>query len=1373
MSSTDPVTGTSPSPPRPRGWRRRLLQTFAWSIAALASLLLLASLILHWGILNHIERWRGQIEHGASQALGVVVRIGHIEVRPQRWLPSVELRDVVLLDARGNQALRLPRASASLAASSLLAFELRFDQLVLDGIDLEVRRDAAGRIKVAGIDVGGEGAGAKPGGFSAWFFDQHEVVVRGGSLSFVDETRDAPALALGNVDLAYRHGLRDHTLRLEATPPARWGERFSAEARFTRPLLAASGDWSRWSGTASVELPRADLRELPRHLDLPFELIEGEGGVRAALRIEEGAPRELTLDLALRAVSLRLARDLQPLSLEQVEGRLSAERDDAGVRLAAEHFGFVTREGLRWPRSNAQLAWQQRQHAATAQAVTGGTFSAGQLDLALLSAIAGRLPLGDAMHRLLASFDAAGKVSGLAAEWSGPLDAPASYRVEAKVAGLSLAARPTKTSGAIGRPGIARADVDFKLTESGGDARITLAKGAIDLPGVFEEALLPLERLSARVSWSVVGAKRAGAPPRIEVQARDVSVANADLQASFNAVWRTGAGSGVARGGRFPGWLDLNGTITKGQATRVARYLPLALPEGVRRYVERAVQAGTIGTASVSVKGDLWDFPFHAAQPGEFRIVAQVDDAVFAYVPSTPASPKEAAFRSPWPPLTQVGVQLTFDRAAMRVHNGRARIAGIELARVHGGIDNLVQQPLLALDGNGSGKLADALAFVNRTPVGTWTGHALDPIRAAGNGELRLQLGIALADLDRSTVSGSVTLAGNDVRVRPGTPLLAAARGRIDFSQRGFSIVGASAQVAGGQAQFEGGLGADGSLRFAGQGTASAEGLRQSAELGFLSRIAASLSGQTQYRMTLGFVDGVPEVMVSSNLVGIAAELPAPLGKAAGASLPLRYETRVLPRAGKQGVHDRLRFELGSLVQAEYLRDVSGDAARVLSGGIGINAPAPQPASGVAANVSLDALNFDAWSALGEKHAEHGEPAETSDADAGPGYVPARIALRTNALQVGGRRLTRVVAGVSHDAHGWRANVACDQLDGHIDYRAPRLTRRGSAGRVYARLVRLALPKGDDEGVENLLEAQPARVPALDIVIDDFELRGKRLGRVEIEATNRASVEAGEPGREWRLSRLALTTPEATLAATGQWAMADAGGQRRASMDFTLDLADSGAFLARLGFGESIRGGKGRLAGKVAWIGSPLSPDVASMDGALNLALDQGQFLKAEPGVARILGVLSLQSLPRRLALDFRDVFADGFAFDNVTGDVKIAGGVASTNNLRMRGVQAAVLMEGQADIRRETQNLRVLVVPRINAGTASLAYAVINPVVGLGTFLAQLVLREPLMLAGTREFQVSGSWSDPNVERVQRKLGAPLPDLDAQAPAAPTPTQR
>ena len=161
--------------------------------------------------------------------------------------------------------------------------------------------------------------------------------------------------------------------------------------------------------------------------------------------------------------------------------------------------------------------------------------------------------------------------------------------------------------------------------------------------------------------------------------------------------------------------------------------------------------------------------------------------------------------------------------------------------------------------------------------------------------------------------------------------------------------------------------------------------------------------------------------------------------------------------------------------------------------------------------------------------------------------------------------------------------------------------------------------------------------------------------------------------------------------------------RRRTVLNFKLDINDSGELLSRLGMPGVVRKGNGKVEGQVAWAGSPITVDYPSMSGKFNVNVETGQFLKAEPGIAKLLGVLSLQALPRRLTLDFRDVFSEGFSFDFVRGDMLIDQGVASTNNLQMKGVNAAVLMEGRADLARETQDLKVVVVPDINVSDQEL----------------------------------------------------------------------
>jgi uncharacterized protein YhdP len=386
--------------------------------------------------------------------------------------------------------------------------------------------------------------------------------------------------------------------------------------------------------------------------------------------------------------------------------------------------------------------------------------------------------------------------------------------------------------------------------------------------------------------------------------------------------------------------------------------------------------------------------------------------------------------------------------------------------------------------------------------------------------------------------------------------------------------------------------------------------------------------------------------------------LPAPLAKAAATPLSLRVRTgpedgSAVPADSAATVRETLQVDLGGALQAHFLREVSGDAARVVRGAIRVaEARAsgdraveptpldpievlPLPSTGVAANVNLKRLDVEAWQAALARlqgdgaragagaatgaAAGTGAPPLVFDAAGGAGYIPDAIALRVGDLVVGSRRLANVTAGLSQQAELWRANVGADELEGYLEYRPARRGATGAgAGRVFARLARLSLPKGEVERVESLLDSQPATIPALDIVADDFELRGRRLGRLEIEATNRAASNR-DGTREWQLAKLNLTMPEAQLAATGTWGDAGASGAgapRRAAMNFSWRSATAAPCSSGSAWAASFAAARARSRRR-RWPGSPFSPDYAKMTGQVKVAIESGQFLKAGPGRAR------------------------------------------------------------------------------------------------------------------------------------------------------------
>ena len=1479
------------SPPAPSWLLKAVGFVARWSLGLTLSAWVLFAVIwglLHWVIVPRIGELRPRLEAHASRVLGVPVTIGTITATSTGLVPSFELTDVKLFDTLGREALRLPRVLAALSPRSVVG--LKFEQLYFDQPALDIRRSPGGKITVAGLDF--SSAGSSDGQAADWLFSQPEFVIRNGTVQWTDELRGVPPLSLSQVDLVMRNRFHNHAIRLDATPVPELGSRFNAMGVFKQPLLSLrNGQWRDWTGQLYAAFERVDVAQLRRHADFGANVAKGTGAVRVWVDVNRAEVTGATADIALKDVNTTLGARLPPLELTSVVGRLEGRYSPGGFEFQSKDLQFQTRGGPLWPGGNFRVmqaggdagnagnAGNAGQASQAGKAPARGEFVADKLDLAVLSQIADRLPLGAQVHKALSQWRTKGLVENIRANWQGPLDAPSKYEAKGRVVQLSVTPREsgalgaiagnsggggsaggsrvsgaTPSAGAARLPGFRGATVDFDLNQLGGKATLAMINGAVELPSFFDDPLIPLAQLSGDLLWQIDG-------DRLALQSSNLRFGNADAQGDAKLKWQTSVAD-VAKGrSRFPGVLDLEGTMSRMQGPRVYRYLPKVMLPQVRDYVRDALVRGIGTNVKFKVKGDLHDLPFANASQGDFQISATMADVTFAYVPRSLAAPNTL----PWPELTGLSGEFLLDRLSLQVKGVTGRVAapagsssattsavasatasgsstganldssagaGLQITAADGEIPDLLHGATLMVNAEGRGALTSLLEIVNGSPISRMTSQSLALASGSGSADLRLKLKLPIGALEKSSVQGSVTLAGNDIQISPGTPRLERARGVLAFSETGFGFANAQARIYGGDVALAGGtvgfggvssspgnassvpsaaVGAPGpppspplasrdapEIVIRAEGSTSAQALRQSSELGFVSRLALQATGNAAYSAVLGFRRGVSELAVSSNLVGMALNLPAPFGKTAEAALPLRMENAPLRDVPAGRMQDVLQIDLGRLASIVYVRDVAGSEARVLRGSIAVglasDESAPLPTEGVIANVNIANADLDAWSKVLTQAA--GTPLMTdetaatrttqpTESGAAPGgrasasaaltYLPNTLAVRAAELTVGGRKLTNVVVGGSRDGLTWRANLDARELNGYLEYRQPSGT---GAGRVYARLARLTLAQASAKDVESLLDEQPVTIPALDIVVEDLELRGKHLGRVEIEAVNRGAAAVARDGgvREWRLNKFNVIAPESVFTATGNWASVNAQNQtaavapaglgsatakagpdrRRTVMNFKLDVQDAGELLARYGMKDVVRRGKGKLEGQVAWIGSPLGVDYPTMGGAFTVNMDSGQFLKADPGLAKLLGVLSLQSLPRRLSLDFRDVFTEGFSFDFVRGDVRIDSGLASTNNLQMKGVNAAVLMEGRADIARETQDLRVIVVPEINAGTASLIATVINPAVGLGTFLAQMVLRRPLMEASTQEFHIDGSWVDPQITKVARKFGTP-----------------
>jgi uncharacterized protein YhdP len=520
--------------------------------------------------------------------------------------------------------------------------------------------------------------------------------------------------------------------------------------------------------------------------------------------------------------------------------------------------------------------------------------------------------------------------------------------------------------------------------------------------------------------------------------------------------------------------------------------------------------------------------------------------------------------------------------------------------------------------------------------------------------------------------------------------------------------------------------------------------LARSIELPLVERVR----GQMPFRYTLSSSRqrGSSSVFESS-LVGVAVDLPLPFGKPAGDSAPLRIERGPAAEPAAAGPRrEVVTVTIGDLVKARAeLRKDAGrtvlDRAGVAVGDVAVPV-ADRP--GIFLAGGLKTLDLDQLLPV----------ADSAGAKAGDaGLSVVSLNLRTATLVAGGRLFHDVSVGATFDGRRtWRADVTSRELAGEVAWRPEAQEGRGA---VRARLKHLTHPDRAPGGAAD--DALVKELPALFIDAESYTFNGRDLGRLELRAVN-------EPAG-WRLRQLELTAPDGTLSASGLWQPPRLGVERT-DLDVKAEVKDVGTYLARFGQPDAVARGTATLEGAVSWNGPVHRIDYGSLAGHLAVKAAKGQFVKVDPGVGRLLGVLSLQSLPRRLTLDFHDVFSDGFAFDSITGGAKITSGVAVTDDLAMAGPAASIAITGRVDLAKETQDLTVRVVPSIGDSIAVAAgVALFNPIIGAGALLAQRLLKDPIGQMLAYEYRVTGAWTEPKVIQVR----APRPpEAEGEGGAAP-----
>ena len=456
---------------------------------------------------------------------------------------------------------------------------------------------------------------------------------------------------------------------------------------------------------------------------------------------------------------------------------------------------------------------------------------------------------------------------------------------------------------------------------------------------------------------------------------------------------------------------------------------------------------------------------------------------------------------------------------------------------------------------------------------------------------------------------------------------------------------------------------------------------------------------------------------------------------------------------GQKGVEHALTVSFADVLNSRFERQTASRSATFFNrAALAMGGQATLPASGLTVDLKLDQINWDDWKAFSANLSE------SSSAKASANIVPTfqQFNLSANQLLWGEMSLSALkLAANRQDQTKWSAKLTSKETEGFASWQE---AQGAVSGRVYARFTKLSLGtastgQGEPPKTNMIDEKQWSEMPAVDLTIDDFTLFGSRLGSLRLLG---ATVRRGE---NWKIENLEIKNPYASLIATGDWRLS--GPSRGVGLDAKVDIQDLGKLSDMMGYPDRVKGGQGRLTGRIDWGDFPWVYRYGGLQGQASIALKDGVFAHVTSRSARLLELLSLQSIQRIFSLNFRvgDGFKDGFPWNTIDGNFTIAAGVVTSQDLTVRSPVASVVLTGGSDLDKKVWDMQAEVKPRLDlSGTAVATAFVVNPIAGLSALLGQYVLRNPLEKAMSVQYRVKGPWDDPILEPMEAPAKPPAP---------------
>ena len=1236
-----------------------------------------------------ISEYKGDIETLLAKNLGHPLSIGSIEAQMQGFSPSLHLLNVSMLDrSTAEPLLFFNDIRIEIdALASLRNWRPEFGSLTLSGLNLAIERTQEGKFLIAGVQGGGE----------------QKAQLGSSQDDIVDWFFSKDHLVIEQTTLRWTDRMLDlpewvfsdinFSLVNEGNRHQFVGHGFFPQQlgkQFNFSFDAHHDDGENIAGRGYIKTAGVELLPLQPYVytDAPGYTIEGQFDVASWFTLDAG---EFTrIDTNIKSQQLVFsAPDVAALSLNDIDTTLHWQSEENGWRLGLEHLDARQGEAS-WVIKNAGVRYQnQEQHRKY-------EVEAQHLQMASLAELVQRLPVLDKdTKQMLLAMKPQATADDFYLRWLGGGGKTEDMFARSRLSDVDISAYKKI-------PGVSGIDGELFFDQQQWVLNLATQDAHLDFVsmGLFRDAF-HVEELRG----TLVGKHEEN---NWEVKSEHLSFSNQHLSASAYLTLQQLTPD-------ISPELDLVVSVDRADGRYTSHYLPVGIMrERVVKWLDRSIVGATVRSAGVAFRGPLKSFPFDSLD-GRFEVQVDFKGGVLSYWPG-------------WPPIVDIDGQLIFNEQTMEVIGRSAMTLDSKLTDVRVGIPKFrSKNRALYIKGHAAGPASNGILFLTTTPLEKTIGKHFQSTKAQGQSELDLSLRIPLNERESGvSIEGDVSFSESDLFFQDLGIDITHVNGLLSFTEKGVNAKNLRGRVLG--FQTEASLTSEAQQQgidvvIEAQGMASPDALLQRFHVPVFKSLTGDVSWQGRLRLP---ASGHPQLTLHSNLEGVAVNIPAPLGKPASQARSLdvamtfpfneKHPLRLSYGEHLQGVFELEAEEKGFVARRGELRYREGIAQL------------PQ-GKGLRLVGYLDVYDHGEWMDYMSTWAD-GE-----GDDGGADFSLAEVEARFDEGLFYGLNAQHVSLQLVEAQEGYLGEVFSAEVAGHF------VIPNAADEPIAMEMDYLFYASEEVEDANAETQSKPQEIRPLQLNVGSLYRDGALLGGLAFSMTPHVD--------DVNALKIDIVGPHLDMALTGHWVQRE--GAQQTAIQGRIDSQNAGHLLETLGFLDNLKDGQAKTSLDVQWPGGIGAFALDKLVGKMKFDVKSGTLRDVDPGAGRIFGLLSVQALPRRLSLDFSDLFLEGLAFDKIKGVVEFNQGEAFTDNLLLTGPSADISITGYIDLIGKKYNQYVTVEPNLT-GTLPLAVAVIaNPVAGVAAWFAEKLLKKPVSGIAKILYHVSGSWDEPEVKQLGR----------------------